>query len=328
MKKSILLILIILTSFCLVSCAKETSDEIIFEDTTVDYNGEYQTIIPKNVPDGVEYSYEYEFGEKPKNEGIYEIRISMDLDGKSTTYKAKLTIRKRVATIVVDDAYEINGVTPVPRYTIYNLVEGDSLNEELWFSNKNLMYSWDNSNYELNVIRGAYYTSGTIINTYDKLNYTNDDYYEIPLEIMPFTFKGVEMLQGKTVTSITFTFNGKKPYRDENSNIYYADEFYLPIYILKEDLSEKKEDCTVENGKKIVINVTELVKAANRRDQITITDLNIEIGEDEILVFGDTDMEFYILCVKNNEGFSILRSIFNNPFYSAYSALIKIEGIN
>lgn len=332
MRKFNLIALIILTSLCLIACNQDSQNEIIFEDLTVEYNGEYQTIIPKNVPEGVEYTYEYEFNEKPLNEGSYVIRISMELDGKLTSYKANLTILKRVATIVVDDAYEIDGVIPTPHYTIYNLVEGESLNEELWFSDKKLMYSWDNSNYKLNVIRGGYYRSGDVINTYDELNYSVDpiygDLYSMPVEIMPFTFKGVEKLQGKTVTSITFTFGGKEVYVDENSNRYYAEEFYLPIYKIKEDLSGNKEDCTIENGKKIVINITELVNNATRGDKITVSNLNIPVGEDEILVFGDSDMTFSIMCVKNNIDFQILRSIFNDPIYSAYSALIKIEGIH
>ena len=129
------------------------------------------------------------------------------------------------------------------------------------------------------------------------------------------------------VVSITFTFGGKEMYVDENSNRYYADEFYLPIYKIKEDLSEAKEDCTIENGKKIVVDITDLVNNAKRGDEITVSGLNIPVGEDEILVFGDSDMTFTMMCIKDKEDFQILRSIFDDPIYSAHSALIKIEGI-
>lgn len=332
MKKIFLIISYLFISIFLVSCVKSSQNEIIFKDLTVEYNGEYQTIVPKNIPEGVEFTYEYEFNEKPKNVGTYEISINVQLEQDHISrYTARLTIVERVATIIVSDAYEINGVVPTPEYTIYNLIEGESLNEELWFSNKKLMYSWENPNYTLNVIRGTYLSSGELINTYDEFDFStniaNGDLANIGTEIMPFTFKGIEKIQGKKVTSITFTFGGKIKYTDENSNPYYADEFYLPIYKINENLSESKDDCTIENGKKMLVNITDLVNSANRGDEIIVSNLNISVGDNELLVFGDTDMAFTIMCIYNNEKFQILRSIFNNPIYSAHSALIRIDGV-
>ena len=94
----------------------------------------------------------------------------------------------------------------------------------------------------------------------------------------------------------------------------------------KDDLSTLKEDCTIENGKKILIDITDIILNSNNNEIITISDLNIKIGPDETIAIGDTDMTFYMGCYDNNVNNQITRNVFTEKLKTGHSALIQIEG--
>ena len=78
----------------------------------------------------------------------------------------------------------------------------------------------------------------------------------------------------------------------------------MPVSVIKTDFSTKKEDCTVENGKKVILDFTGKLGGVTRGNWITISGLNIRVGEDETLAFGDTDM--VVLPEYNNTDTSYL----------------------
>ena len=101
MKKVLLMIMLVVTAVCfLAACNDKPSDTqnqdfvgILFEDQTIDYNGEEHTIIATGVLEGA--SVEYTNAGPYKNAGEYNISVSISADGYNTfTKTAKLTINK------------------------------------------------------------------------------------------------------------------------------------------------------------------------------------------------------------------------------------------
>ena len=326
MKKFIYLILLILTSQVLYGCNQEEQINVLFEDKIVEYDGKSHTITPKNMPEGVEYSYSIESQNGFVDAGSYEIEILAQLnEDYQTSFKATLTINRKKVSIVVEDSVVVNGVYPEPKYQVLGLLEGDSLEEEVWYTDNTLMYKWENKNYEVSVIRGKILQSSVLLDTFTDLDYRLDNAIRINPGLAPYTFTGLDVIKNKTITSIKFLYLGKVAFY-ENGNPYYANSFYLPIYIIKDDLSTLKEDCTIENGKKILIDITDIILNSNNNEIITISDLNIKIGPDETIAIGDTDMTFYMGCYDNNVNNQITRNVFTEKLKTGHSALIQIEG--
>lgn len=101
MKKVLLMIMLVVTAVCfLAACNDKPSDTqnqdfigILFENQTINYDGEEHTIIATGVPEGA--SVVYTNAGPYKNAGEYNISVSISADGYNTfTKTAKLTINK------------------------------------------------------------------------------------------------------------------------------------------------------------------------------------------------------------------------------------------
>ena len=60
--------------------------------------------------------------------------------------------------------------------------------------------------------------------------------------------------------------------------------------------------------------------------RITIDGLNIRLGKDETLAFGDTDMQFSIALYRGEDDDPLIRSVFDSPVGSMHSLPMIIEG--
>ena len=91
MKKIYTIIFIILISLIITGCNKET--EVIVEDVTIEYDGNYHKIVPQNLTDDMEYYYiiygENEFRDVGEYEFIIEVYDKGEFHG---MYEAILTI--------------------------------------------------------------------------------------------------------------------------------------------------------------------------------------------------------------------------------------------
>ena len=108
--------------------AKKALEAVVFEDLTIDYDGQKHNMEVKNLPDGATVNYSRKDLIEP---GRYKVNAKMELNGVKLTKSAYLTINKLESKITVNDSYN---------YFIYDeneLSYGDILNnteQELIFT--------------------------------------------------------------------------------------------------------------------------------------------------------------------------------------------------
>jgi lysophospholipase L1-like esterase len=100
----------------------------------------------------------------------------------------------------------------------------------------------------------------------------------------------------------------------------------MPVYVIKTDLSTKKEDCTVENGKKVILDFTGKLGSVKQGDWITASGLNIKVGANETLAFGDTDMVVLPMYKSGDSTHSFYGKVFGTHSTGSSSLIFKIKG--
>ena len=101
-----------------------TINDIVFEDTVVEYNGEVQDLLINNLPDGWKVTYKGNGNSAP---GEYYITATItDPKGNNTRKSAILTIEKCNSVLTaetVQEAFCVNGVGVTPSYTLNNTTQ-------------------------------------------------------------------------------------------------------------------------------------------------------------------------------------------------------------
>lgn len=138
----------------------------------------------------------------------------------------------------------------------------------------------------------------------------------------PFALYDTTAFAGTVITSISFPYYGLADgYTDE------SEKLYMPVYVVKADFSTKREECTVENGKKILLDFTGKLNGVKSGDWLTVDGLNIPVAADETLAFGDTDMAVLPMFLRNDGTHGFWNKIFDTKGSNNHSLIFKIEGI-
>lgn len=137
----------------------------------------------------------------------------------------------------------------------------------------------------------------------------------------PFSLYNTTLFADSVITSISFPF-------DSFASGYTADsdKLYMPIYVVKSNFTTSKGECTVENGKKIVLDFTGKMKNVKRGDWLTVDNLEIKVAPDETLAFGDTDMAVLPMFLRDNGTYGFWNRIFGEKGGNNHSLIFKING--
>ena len=137
----------------------------------------------------------------------------------------------------------------------------------------------------------------------------------------PFSLYDTGLFSGTVVTSISFPF-------DSLASGYSVDspDLYMPVYVVKNDFTTKRSECTLENGKKVILDFTGKLSGVSRGDWLTVDGLNIVVGEDETLAFGDTDMAVLPMFLRNDGTYGFWNKVFETKGGNNHSLIFKIEG--
>ena len=302
----------------------EKKGDPMMSDATFTYDGEYHALEVENLKRGMRADYDVEFQVDTsfRDVGEYEYTAWVyDKNGKLVDYMtAYMTIVPKEVFVVVDPQISDHGEFQPQGYTVDGLVEGDVLEGYISYDEAgNVVFDHDNPNYSVTAVGGERKYIVDLVNTMD---YSHFDTWVRP-PLMPVTFMETDMLESCVVTSITFVFNSFLEYYD-------ADNLNFVIYIVDKELTRTREECTVENGKKIVVDISEqlqpFIESLYNDPRITIDGLNIRLGKDETLAFGDTDMQFGFSLYKGKDDDPLIRSVFDSPVGSMHSLPMIIEG--
>ncbi len=159
-----------------------------------------------------------------------------------------------------------------------------------------------------------------IVSLFDSSNLSNYESPFLPL-YAPFALYDTTLFSDTVITSISFPF-------DSLASGYTVDseKLYMPIYVVKSDFTTTRNDCTVENGKKIVLDFTGKLSDVKRGDWLTVNDLEIVVAPDETLAFGDTDMAVLPMFLRNNGTHGFWNRVFESKGGNNHSLIFKIEG--
>ncbi len=297
-----------------------------FNGMTVTYDGEYHTLEVQNLKKGmtVEYEANHSINVDFRDAGEYHFTawVFKESGQLYETYEATLTIRPRDVLVTMDERLVDHGENLPQSYKVDGLVEGDDLDGYIYYDENGApTFEWNNKNYNATAIGGNMRVLDTLA---DGIGY-NPTFGYLPTSLMPIIFADKTLFENKVITSLTFHFMLNENYNEDNLK--------LVIYVIKSDLSEKREDCTVENGKKHVIDVKDLILSSEGAGElgitfgtVTVDGLSIRVGAGETLAFGDVDMQFSLCTNKESDEHMLIRSIFNDPLGSVYSVPIIVDG--
>lgn len=139
----------------------------------------------------------------------------------------------------------------------------------------------------------------------------------------PFALYDTSLFSDTVITEISFPFHSF-------ASGYTADSvgLYMPIYVIKTNLSSAKEDCTVENGKKVILDFTGKLNGVSQGDWITASGLNITVGSDETIAFGDESMAVLPAFLRDNGTHGFWNRVFTTKGSNNHSLIFKIKGYN
>lgn len=137
----------------------------------------------------------------------------------------------------------------------------------------------------------------------------------------PFALYDLSLFNNSVITSISFPFYGLADGYTKDS-----EGLYMPVYVVKSDFSTTRADCTVENGKKIILDFTGKLENIEKGDWLTV-DVCITVGEDETLAFGDTDMAVLPGFLRGDQRYCFWNRVFDSKGANNHSLVFRIEGI-
>ncbi len=139
----------------------------------------------------------------------------------------------------------------------------------------------------------------------------------------PFALYDTTLFTDTVITEISFPFHSL-------ASGYTADSagLYMPVYVIKTDLSTTADECTVENGKKILLDFTGKLNGVKQGDWITASGLNITVGSDETLAFGDESMAVLPMFLRNDGTHGFWNRVFTTKGTNNHSLIFTIKGYN
>ncbi len=137
----------------------------------------------------------------------------------------------------------------------------------------------------------------------------------------PFSLYDTTLFSDTVITSISFPFASLASGYSVDS-----DGLIMPVYIIKSDLTSKRGDCTVENGKKIELDFTGKLDGVKAGDWLTADGLEIKLEANETLAFGDTDMAVLPMFLRNDSTYGFYNKVFDSKGQNNHSLIFKIEG--
>lgn len=306
--------------------AEDKTDDLVFESLSVIYDGQYHTLEVENLTEDMNVEYkvnsDYQADLSYKDVGVYNYTASVYVDNRLTyELNAILEIIAKDVIVTGHDLIFDHGKLTGDEFEIDGLLEGDDLQGEIVYSNNySSTFKWENKNYNVTYYPGKYVMTDTIIDSIGDYSTSFDEIVIVNPVLLPVTFEDTTLFENKTITSISFIIGWyDNPEGIENYN--------FTLYIVDKEFTRTKDECTIENGKKIVINIKECIdKIDESTGIVTIENLNIRIDEGETLVFGDTDMQFSLCAYAETDDNMLLRGVFDNPLGSVYSLPLIIEG--
>ena len=294
-------------------------DGVVFESKVVEYDGEKHSLEAVNIPDGINVTYEdNEF----INAGNYTAKANLIKDNEILkTLTAELVINKRKASVVVDNQQSsINSVKDLT-YTTSGVLEGDDLGVNLTVDSsssgqKEIKGTWNNPNYDVTFNTATYTFTESLFNS-SSLTPTS----EFLPGYAPFSLYDTSYFADSVITSISFPFHSFVSGYNEHSN-----NLFVPIYVVKSDYSTKQSECSVENGKLVILDLTGKLIGVKKGDWVTCDGLNIVVGKDETLAFGDSSMTVLPGFLRNNATYGFWNRIFANKGANNHSLIFNIEG--
>ena len=294
-------------------------DGVVFEGKTVEYDGTKHSLEVSNVPEGITVTYE---NNECVDAGNYSVKANLIKDNevlKSLT--ALLVITKRKASVVVDNQQSsVNNVNELT-YTTSGVLEGDDLGVSLSVDSsssgkKEIKGTWNNPNYDVTFNTATYTFTESLFNS-SSLTASS----EFLPNYAPFSLYDTSYFSDTVVTSISFPFHSFVSGYDK-----YSSNLFIPIYVVKNDFSTKQSECSVENGKLVILDLTNKLLDVNKGDWVTCDGLNIVVGKDETLAFGDSTMTVLPGFLRNNATFGFWNRIFANKGGNNHSLIFNIEG--
>lgn len=294
-------------------------DGVVFEGKTVDYDGSVHSLFVNNVPEGISVSYE---NNDQVNAGVYEVIAKLSNDGEVLkTLTAELIINKAKASVVVDNKQSsINDISELT-YTVNGVIGNDDLGIKLSVDNsstgvKEIKGTWNNPNYDVTFNTATYTFTESLFNS-SSLTAGS----EFLPSYAPFSLYDTTYFSDSVVTSISFPFHSFVSGYDK-----YSSNLFIPIYVVKNDFSTKQSECTVENGKLVILDFTNKLIDVKQGDWVTCDGLNIVVGKDETLAFGDSTMTVLPGFLRNNGTYGFWNRIFANKGANNHSLIFNIEG--
>ena len=294
-------------------------DGVVLEAKSFEYDGNPHSLVAENVPEGITTSYT---NNEKVNAGEYDVTLTLSKnDVELKTLTAKLIITKRNATVTIDDKKSsINNVEDLT-YSVDGVLENDDLGVTLSVDTsssgkKQIHGTWTNTNYEVEFVGGTYILTETLFNSTELT--ANSAF--LP-NFAPFSLYDTSHFAGTVVTKISFPFHSfATGYNKDSSNLY------VPIYVVKNDFTTPQADCTEANGKLVKLDLTGKLDNVKAGDFITFDNLNIVVGENETLAFGDANMTVFPGFLRNNSTYGFWNRIFANKGGNNHSLIFNIEG--
>lgn len=307
-------------------CSCDVTKKIVFEDQTIVYDGEYHELKVTNLPEGAKVNYMlyddrggYLHIDPPFcDAGTYVFEASVwDESTDYGTYKATLKILPKEVVVKVDDILETDDKVSELKYTVEGLINDDELGEYVGFDEQDqIKCVWENKNYKVVVSGGKYKKEGTIIDSYSGQYAPSVNY--IPASLTPVAYKNGRQLENRSISSISFILH--------SSYASFNEKSYFYIYIVSTSYNTKFEDCSIENGKKIMIDITNKLQFAKSGDLIVVDGLNITLSKDETLAFGDPSMNYSMGYYENNDTNLLVSNIFKDIRNSVHTLPLVIKG--
>ena len=293
---------------------------VTFADQTVVYDGTTHTLAVEGLPEGVTVAYE---SESAKDVGEYAATATLTWnDEKLATLTATLTITPREITVTLADGCFKQNAAAELAYTAEGMAEGDDLAVTITADTAKLgvhtaTATWNNPNYTVTFTGGSYTVTETVFDSSQLANYSSA---YLP-EYAPFCLYNTTVFSGQIITSLSFPYGGLA-----EGYTVTSEKLYLPVYVIKSDLTSAQADCTVENGKKIVLDLTGKLDSVAVGDWITVDGLSIEVAADETLAFGDPSMAVLPLFLRDNGTYGFYNKVFTDKGANNHSLILKAEG--
>lgn len=320
------LCVVLLFSFTLVGCmppvppAAPGVEGVVFEGISTVYNGEEQRVEATEVPEGVTVEYE---NNAYTDAGEYEATAYLYYNSKLIKeLSAQIVIAPKAATVVIDDKQSMIDNMQELTYTAEGVIEGDDLGVTLTVQKntsgiKQIEASYTNPNYNVTFEGGAYTITEYLFDSSALTGYSSNF---LP-NYAPFSLYDTTHFAETVVTSISFPYYGlASGYTVDSANLF------MPVYVVKNDFTTKQADCTEANGKKLNLDFTGKLSGVKQGDWLTVDGLNLVVGENETLAFGDKQMAVLPMFKRNDGSYGFWNMIFANKGKNNHSLVFKIAG--